>query len=391
MIKLYFLGKIQDEVNRKITRYVNDNLQIIIRTLLDYLEDDTELLAENFLPGLFNKNVNWTNLVYDLYNIVQSDVTRDYLSPKYEYLLYVILIWWEESRDAEEDLIPLELDKELADEICRKYVPEDENDENYVLNAVINFEDYYDILFQDHDFLPNSLEQMVIIYLRSPRFFLECFPDVELDEYCELMPNDLLEQYNERKNKNLKNINNKEIDIEKMLFNEIMRCCERIQADNSIKNSLEDELNDRFRDLLDANKYINIRDQTRQGVSGTGKRAGEVDIMVRMGKMPISIIEALWLDCVNKDYIAEHIDKIYKYDTLGYRFNFMISYVKIKDFNGFWVRYKEYVCSYKYPYDTIGYQIDERKQYPELRVIEMNLSRQGIATKLYHILLHLPY
>lgn len=221
MIKVDILGKIQDEVNFKITRYVNDNLQIIIRTLIDYLEDDEELSAENFLPGLHNENVNWTKMIYDLYNIVQSDVTRDYLKPKYEYLLYVILFWWEETRDVKEDLIPLDLDVELADEICRKYVTEDEEDENYVLNAVTNYNDYYDILFQDHDFLPDSLEQMVIIYLRSPQFFVECFPDVELDEYRDLMPNDLREQYDERKIECSKNVNDNGIDIEQMLFSEV--------------------------------------------------------------------------------------------------------------------------------------------------------------------------
>lgn len=393
MIKVYILGNVHDELNFKITRYVNDNLQIIIRTLIDYFEDSEELSVEYFLPGLQNENINWTKMVYDLYHIVQSDVPRDYLKPKYEYLLYVILFWWEEVTDNKEDLIPLVIDKELADEICSKYVSEDDEDEkseNYVLNAVTNYNYYYDFLFQDHDFLPNSLEQMVIIYLRSPQFFIEFFPGVELDEYRDLMPNDLREQYDERKRECSKKVNNNEIDIEQMLFSEVMRCCERVQADNSIKDSIEDEINDRFRDLLDANKYIDVRDQTRQGASSTGKRAGEVDILVRIGKKPISIIEALRLTSVEEDKISEHIDKIYKYDTLGYRFNFIISYVKIKDFDRFWNGYKQFVCSYKYPYEMMEYNVDESKQYPELRVIEIKLNRQGISTKLYNILIHMP-
>lgn len=53
MVRLNFLGRTLDDVDLKVTRYVNDNLQIIIRTLLDYIEDDKELSAENFLPGLF--------------------------------------------------------------------------------------------------------------------------------------------------------------------------------------------------------------------------------------------------------------------------------------------------------------------------------------------------
>lgn len=394
MIRLDFLGRKLDDIDFKVTRYVNDNLQIIIEVLLDNIESDEALSAEDFLSNLDNENVNWTKMVYDLYKIVQSDVVRDYLKPKYEYLMYVVLFWWEETRDEEEELIPIKLPAELAGDICRKYVPEDEEDENYVLYAVTNYNEYYNFLFQDYDFLPDSLEKMVIIYLRSPQFFAECFPDVELDEYRDLMPNDLREQYEEKKSecveKKDEKINDNGMDVESMLFSEVMRCCERVQADNSIKDSIEDEINDRFRDLLDANKYIDVRDQTRQGASSTGKRAGEVDIMVRIGKMPISIIEALRLTSVAEDYIAEHINKIYKYDTLGYRFNFIVSYVKIKDFNRFWNGYKQFVCSYKYPYEMVGYNIDESKQYPELRVIEIVLTRQGMNTKLYNILVHMP-
>lgn len=112
--------------------------------------------------------------------------------------------------------------------------------------------------------------------------------------------------------------------------------------------------------------------------------------MVRIGKRPISIIEALRLTSVEEGKIAEHINKIYKYDTLGYRFNFIISYIKITDFSRFWNSYKQFVCSYKYPYEMVGYNIDESKQYPELRVIEIKLNRQGINTKLYNILIHMP-
>lgn len=132
-----------------------------------------------------------------------------------------------------------------------------------------------------------------------------------------------------------------------------------------------------------------VRDQTRQGCSYKGKRAGEVDILIRVGKIPISIIEALKLTSVDEKYISTHIDKIYKYDTLGYKYNFIVSYVNSKDFNEFFKRYYKYVCLYRYPYDMIDNKVDISRQYPELRTIEVRLNRCGIYTKLYHILVHI--
>ena len=180
-----------------------------------------------------------------------------------------------------------------------------------------------------------------------------------------------------------------DVNIEEKLYADIIFCCERIQADNSLKDAIEDVINDRLRDLLDAKDYID-RDQTRQGTSSTGKQAGEIDILVKNGNMPLSLIEALKLDCVNKSKLQEHIDKIYNYDTLGYEFNFLIAYVKTKDFEEFWRKYKEFVCSYEYPYKMIGYEIDDKKQYPELRCIEVLLNRNGMKTKLYNIVVHMP-
>ena len=44
------------------------------------------------------------NAVYELYELICSANIRDYMKPKYEYLLYAILEWWEDCADSEEDL-----------------------------------------------------------------------------------------------------------------------------------------------------------------------------------------------------------------------------------------------------------------------------------------------
>jgi len=73
------------DLERKITKYVNKNLECIIRVLLDFLEDNNGFTSEDFLPynNLKIDNKTWIEMVYDLYDIVRSDVIRNYIKPKY--------------------------------------------------------------------------------------------------------------------------------------------------------------------------------------------------------------------------------------------------------------------------------------------------------------------
>jgi hypothetical protein len=133
-----------------------------------------------------------------------------------------------------------------------------------------------------------------------------------------------------------------------------------------------------------------LRDQTRQGLSPGGKQAGEVDLLIKMRRLSFSIVEALNLSSVNEAYISEHIDKIYKYDTLGNFCNFIISYVKIKNFSQFWEKYISYTRSYNYPFKLTRFIVPVDKQYPELKLAIAELQRNGTKTKLYHIVIHIP-
>lgn len=84
-----------DITDLKVTKYVNENLQTIIKTLIEYLEDDNGFTSEEFLPSnnLRISDKVWLELVNDLYYAISSDTIRDFMKPKYEYLLYVILEW----------------------------------------------------------------------------------------------------------------------------------------------------------------------------------------------------------------------------------------------------------------------------------------------------------
>ncbi|OOM80734.1 hypothetical protein [Clostridium sp. BL-8] len=375
------------DLDRKITKYVNSNVESIIRVLLDFLEDNNGFTPEDFLPynNLRINNNTWSEMVCDLYDIIRSDVIREWIKPKYEYLLYVILQWWNDCNDSLVELLPNKLDDRLVAKIQIEYALED--GDNYVLNAITNFDEYYYILFADHDFLPENLERLVTIYLRNRKLYKMFFEDVDLNEYRDLMPKDLQEQFDEVNYKPVKLIKNNL--SEESLLKDLLFCCERLQSNHSYKEAPEDNMNDFIRDLLTAMGY-DLRDQTRQGSSSGDKQSGEVDLLVKIEKFPYSIIEALKLSSVNETYISEHIDKIYKYDTLGNSCNFIISYVKIKDFLKFWDKYILYTKFYNYPFELTKFTVWQDKQYSELKLAVAELNRNDTITELYHIAIHIP-
>jgi hypothetical protein len=171
------------------------------------------------------------------------------------------------------------------------------------------------------------------------------------------------------------------------LFQDIFKACAKLQSNTTFCNVSEDKRNDFIRDILDTAGY-DVRDQTRQGYSGSGKDSGEVDILVRHNKLSISVIEALNLDCLNTAYLKEHIDKIYKYDTVGNNFNFLVSYVKVKKFGEFWKNYCKHIIECDYPFKLISIEESNKiYDYSDIKYLITKHERNGNETFLYHICL----
>ena len=104
-IELVSYDHILSEVDLQVTKYVNKNLQDIIRVLIDMLENDPEYGLEDFFRRdyLTRKPAECRNTINELYEIICSRMIRHYIKPKYEYLLYMILKWWKDCTDDEED------------------------------------------------------------------------------------------------------------------------------------------------------------------------------------------------------------------------------------------------------------------------------------------------
>lgn len=162
--------------------------------------------------------------------------------------------------------------------------------------------------------------------------------------------------------------------------------CIKLQGNAKYINATEDERNDYIRDMLDRYDYV-IKDQTRRGLSSTGISSGEIDIFVEKDKAPFTVIEALNLDYLNKDYLAKHLRKIYTYDTTGNLFNVCLVYAELKDFSSFWEKYCDYIENFEYPYPIISFDETLNNVYSgsEIKIMTTTHNRSGQQTKLFHI------
>lgn len=180
----------------------------------------------------------------------------------------------------------------------------------------------------------------------------------------------------------VKNVTQEEV------FNDLFNACIKLQKNTTFINVSEDQRNDFVRDILETRGY-QVKDQTRQGKSASGISSGEVDILIHQDSNPISIIEALNLNGLEKAYLDEHIEKVYKYDISGNKFNYLVSYVKTKNFGKFWEKYVIHIRKYRYPYSLVAIddKVEKEYDYTDIRYICTIHNRNGKETTLIHICL----
>lgn len=101
---------------------------------------------------------------------------------------------------------------------------------------------------------------------------------------------------------------NADIETANMVLNDLITVGERV-CSNCTYNvaSSENSINDYFRDMLFGMGYKEVKDQTRHGISASGKGAAEVDLLLTKGGKEIAIFEGLKLDSIKSNYIDDHI------------------------------------------------------------------------------------
>lgn len=183
---------------------------------------------------------------------------------------------------------------------------------------------------------------------------------------------------------------NADIATANVVLTDLIRIGERVCSNVTYRNgSSENSINDFFRDTLSLMGYSEVKDQTRHGISASGADTGEVDILITKEGREVAIFEGLNLDSVNAGYIDEHIRKaIINYNSLGTA-TFIVAYVTVADFEGFWNRYTTHLQSVQFPLQIKqGLQLKPHVN-AAIRTADMILSRDGFDFPVYFIALNL--
>jgi len=156
----------------------------------------------------------------------------------------------------------------------------------------------------------------------------------------------------------------------------------RIARTNS-KGTSEDDINDHLRNLLLARKY-ETKDQTREGISSSGKSAGELDIIIEDNNSIFTIIEAMKLTDLDKSYIKTHYQKLLvNYNPLGIQKSFLITYYKGSNFSSWWTKYHSYISDIEI--DNFGFDgpvniietVDNETPYSALKKLTQHICVDG--------------
>lgn len=140
----------------------------------------------------------------------------------------------------------------------------------------------------------------------------------------------------------------------------------------------EDDINDLLREYLLAKEY-EVKDQTREGKSSSGKSAGELDIIIEDNRSLFSIIEAMRLEQTNKGYILTHYKKLLNnYNPLNLKRLFLITYYEGKKFDGWWQGYVDYIKSVDYK------SINDEHENTSFTKIESIATDFGNVRKAFH-------
>lgn len=130
------------------------------------------------------------------------------------------------------------------------------------------------------------------------------------------------------------------------LCTDLLLACAEIQSNILYWNANENVRSTQVRDILRNRGWIVI-DQTIYGQAQGSMNPGRLDLMVmRSQTEPLTIIEAMNIDCVSTGYIFDHLKKLVDdYNPSGFKELFLVAYVKKrkKNFQSFWKSYRDYI------------------------------------------------
>ncbi|MCJ8007307.1 hypothetical protein ACFFF5_07365 [Lederbergia wuyishanensis] len=184
--------KIYTNLTEDLLRCANEKINDFIESYFEFNDDDFSDIFPNIIYETKEKQCR--QAAKDLYLWSKDDFVHT-LTPLHEYALYSII---NISSDIDEDhrayndgesLFFYDIEPKIREE----YSDIDENDPNWVIEDLIEFDFYLENCFQDHDFLDVPL--YLSIFKNMPTKKFESQFGIVLADYVDLMPPDIEEEY----------------------------------------------------------------------------------------------------------------------------------------------------------------------------------------------------
>lgn len=257
------------EVSENILRKINKNIYLIIELFNESCEglDYETFLVEIFPEFLCRKNQEkCIEILKELEEYTRDNYYHN-LKPIQEYALFHLLGWWLEVTNCDFE--------ETIDENDIKSL-----DDRYIAKNINNIEAYKGFMFEDWDFLEDSLCDYIELCKKNPEFVQKFF-HIDLEEYLELMPDDIKEEYFNAKNKSKISLK-KENNIEELIVKLIYNATKYKENDpRRLMNTSETQLSDDVTAIIKEKLHDNGIIVTREMTSGFAKKGiGECDFYI---------------------------------------------------------------------------------------------------------------
>lgn len=338
-------------VNKRIIEYVNEVLADIVQCQIELHEDQKSTdgtIATSILESVSPRKMfrespeKCEQTLYELYELITSHTIRKSIQARYNYALFYCIDNYLDVLIDEDDLINRILPEPLLSDLIAA-------GGEHIIDSITNLVYYPEICFWDWDFLPESISEMVGMYLDDSPFLSTMISVEELDELVEVMPADLQEMYIKKRTTQFKYDDEQKQFSEGTFTKKLLKSLIMIQGNRNLIDASEDDINDELRNHM--SMVYDIHDQTRQGKSESGKNSGEVDLLAFENDLPVALVEGIKLNSVEKENISKHINKaLNNYNPSGLKCVCLAVYSKANNFTGFLRSFKEYLDNYSPPY-----------------------------------------
>ncbi len=171
------------------------------------------------------------------------------------------------------------------------------------------------------------------------------------------------------------------------VHSQLFKACQAVQRNKDFKVCKENKRNRQISDFLEMS-HITVQQERPSSISYAGNDDGELDFyIIDQGFNAITIMEALNLNCVNKNHLNQHFDRIFWYDANGLKELILLVYSNAPNFDSFTQRYFEYIESYTYPYDVVDCY-EKEIEVAELKVFKTVHLRNKTDIHLTHYIVN---